>query len=396
MSWNDDEIDEMFKEAADQQYFEFKPEYFADIEKQLPIRRSRKPFFWWFSSSVFLAVFLGWGILEGTNFNQKRSSGSADDTNAGKVLHAVEPAAVNGHHGAGQVERSTETNGVQKDGAKLPVRSNDMGLADEAVVEAGSTIPAAVENNSSMPDSEEPMAVAGTSVETDQSIASLALIDISTTYKTADMIPSTMYGGTKKNISFYLEFGGGIGQGWVSTHPATVNGSAFVNGGIGTRFGRFNLTAGLGMRASKLGDLQIMERTKIYGFGYSTYENQYTFKTFYSLEAPLHVNYTAGRHSIGIGAVPSYNICTGLTRTEWIDGMQTVQRSGVSNVGLFSKVGLTGSVGYAYAVKENTQIGARAAVQMFEPLSSDRFVGNRVKMPVEGQVFIRRTFELKK
>ena len=396
MSWRDEEIDDLFRDAADQQSFEFRSEYFKDIEKQLPIKRSRKPFFWWFTSSVFLLTFLGWGILEGANFDQKQSNGLAIDAKAGKVLHAVEPASVKGHHAADQAERSVQANDSQEKGARLPERANNLGMVNEPFSEVLSIIPVAVENNSAIPVSEEPMAVAETSEETDHAIAGLSLIDIPTIYKTPELNPSALYGGAKKNLSFYLEFGSGIGQGWVSTNPATINGNLFVNGGIGNRFGRFNLTAGLGMRASKLGDLQIMERTKIYGFGYSTYENQYTFQSFYSIEAPVNVHFQMDRHAVGAGIVPSFNLCTGLTRTEWIDGIQVVQRTGVSNVGLFNKMGMAGTIGYAYSVNEHMQIGARGAIQFVEPLSSDRFVGTRVKMPFEGQVYLRRTFDLKK
>ncbi|MFN5877302.1 MAG: hypothetical protein ACK44B_00430, partial [Flavobacteriales bacterium] len=64
MSWRDDEIDDLFRDAADQQYVEFDPDYFREIERQLPIKRSRKPLIWWFSGSMFLSFFLVWTVYE--------------------------------------------------------------------------------------------------------------------------------------------------------------------------------------------------------------------------------------------------------------------------------------------------------------------------------------------
>ena len=392
MSWRDDEIDDLFRDAAEQQYFEFKPEYFKDIEKELPIRRSRKPFIWWFSSSVFLMFFLGWTVQRGIDF--EHNDIAANEQTASNEVNS--PAQI--------VTESSGQNGVNdvvSDDQNLSEVKSDrnIGLVQNKEVHelALNTIGSQVEIDLS--------SIQEPSAETESSqvdnggsevIGTLELSTINTGHTLGELSSSGSYSESKRKLSLYMEMGGAIGQGWVSTNPATVNGGLFINGGISASMGRFNITGGLGLRASKLGDLEIMERTKIYGFGYSTYENRYTFNSLYALETPVQINYVQGRHAIGIGVVPSYNLCTGLTRTEWIDGVQMVERSGVSDVGLFSKFGIAGSFGYSYFVKENMQIGARGAIQLIEPLSSDRFVGERVKMPFEGQVFIRRTIEFKK
>jgi hypothetical protein len=392
MSWRDDEIDDLFKDAADRQSFEFRSEYFEDIEKLLPIKRSRKPFFWWFTSSLFLVTFIGWGVLEGTTFEQKSHESETVDQNltiagiSGKDLNTsggVVPSGSNEEmNSLTQHARQSDEKVEGNEQNILKTKNNgnnepkfELDQISDAIEEAN--LPAKVS-------------------EEFNTIGSLGIKAISTGSSTPNLGLTDHLSKTKRPIQFYLEIGGGIGQGWVSSDPSTVNGNAFINGGSVLSIGRLQLSAGLGVRASKLGNLQIMERTKIYGLGYSTYENQYTFRSFYSVEAPINVNYQMGRHAVGVGVVPSFNLCTGLTRTEWIDGVQMVQRSGVSNVGLFSKAGITGTFGYAYSVNETTQIGVRGGVQLIQPLSSDRFVGTSVKMPLEGQVYLRRTFDLRK
>ena len=42
MSWTDDELDKVFRDAAEQPVFEYQSSYFRDIEKQLPIKKGRK------------------------------------------------------------------------------------------------------------------------------------------------------------------------------------------------------------------------------------------------------------------------------------------------------------------------------------------------------------------
>lgn len=392
MSWRDDEIDDLFKDAADQQSFEFRSEYFEDIEKLLPIKRSRKPFFWWFTSSLFLVTFIGWGVLEGTTFEQKSHESKTVDQNltfAGISGNDLNTSGGVVPSGSNEEMNSLTQHERQRDGhvasnEEVILKTNNAGNNDQ-MIGLDQVSNAVVEADLPVNEKEEINV-----------IGSLGLRMISTGSAITSLVQTERLSKTKGRMQFYLEIGGGIGQGWVSTDPSTVNGNAFINGGSVFNFGRLKLSAGLGVRASKLGDLQIMERTKIYSLGYSTYENQYTFRSFYSVETPINVNYQMGRHAVGVGVVPSFNLCTGLTRTEWIDGVQVVQRSGVSNVGLFNKAGITGTFGYAYSVNETTQIGARGGVQLIQPLSSDRFVGTSVKMPLEGQVYLRRTFDLRK
>jgi hypothetical protein len=59
MSWTDEEIDKLFGEASNKQVFEYKPEYWNDIEKQLPIQKKRKRAYWWWTANVFFLGFLG-------------------------------------------------------------------------------------------------------------------------------------------------------------------------------------------------------------------------------------------------------------------------------------------------------------------------------------------------
>jgi len=59
MSWTDEEIDKLFKEASEQPAFEYKASYFQAIEEQLPVKRSRKIGLWWWTANVFLFAFVG-------------------------------------------------------------------------------------------------------------------------------------------------------------------------------------------------------------------------------------------------------------------------------------------------------------------------------------------------
>lgn len=80
MSWTDEEIDKLFGDASAQQTFEYRPEYWKDIEKQLPVNKKRKPVFWWMTGGVFLLGIIGIGIVQSTSLNSTVESDEVEVT----------------------------------------------------------------------------------------------------------------------------------------------------------------------------------------------------------------------------------------------------------------------------------------------------------------------------
>lgn len=190
-----------------------------------------------------------------------------------------------------------------------------------------------------------------------------------------------------------MELNGGVGQSWMRSEDNSVNGSAGISGGIVLPVNEFKLKVGLGFQATKFDDLKIKERTIIYGFGSSILENTYEFNSIYALTIPVEVNYSFGRHTLSAGVTSSLNLFTRLNRIEKIDGEETSFRSGVAGVDLFSRVGIQPNLGYSYAVNENMAFGLRIGVNSVQPIRSDRFIGTPIELPVDGQIFIMRTFK---
>lgn len=414
MSWTDDEIDDLFAGAANEQPFEFKPDYFKDIDKQLPVNRSSfKPSLWWLTGGLFIVMFSGLGVVEfsknglsvptaNVDLNSTLDKGIVHSSNLeaptkNVVKNSDFKGSLNpGLKGASEdIERSLSTpekmNTQTLQGVKLP---------SEDILEKGPDLA----TTSVVDDSKETVLEAN-DVFVEDAVLSVneersAVDELPLTKASAiqgslpELISSNTFASKANRIKFYAELTGGIEQGWTNNESGNS-----VNGTVGGRFGlvlpvsRFTLSAGLGVEAKKLNDLQIKERTKVYNFGYSTYEHVYQFSSIYSVHAPLSLSYAIKRHSFALGIDPSVNMFTRLNRSELLDDVQIADRSGISDVSLFSKFGASANVGYAYSVNENLQIGCRMSMQLIQPISSDRFYGTSVSKPIEGQVFIRRTLD---
>jgi len=193
----------------------------------------------------------------------------------------------------------------------------------------------------------------------------------------------------------YVEFFGGVGQAYSKnqTNENIVNAS--IGGVVGLSFPvkRFNISAGLGLQGTKFDQLNILERTKIYGLGSEILENSYEFSSIYSLTIPLSATYAIGRHSMSIGITSNINFMTQLKHRQTLDGDFQSYNVGFSDVSFFNRFGLLPSLGYSFHINEKTQIGVRMNIQLLQQIQSKRFSGPPLNFPIDGQIYLKRTLD---
>ncbi len=175
--------------------------------------------------------------------------------------------------------------------------------------------------------------------------------------------------------------------------PGSLNATLSLELGYRIPLRNFQFSAGLAFEATKLGDLRIKERTKLYGFGSSILENSYEFNAIYSVLLPVELSKSFGRHSIGLGLVGELNVFAHASHEKTIDGISTSNATGFTNVDLFNRFGVSPKLTYALSLTEKLQLGLAVQTQLIQPLNSDRFIGVPTKLPISGQVFIKRSLK---
>jgi hypothetical protein len=195
--------------------------------------------------------------------------------------------------------------------------------------------------------------------------------------------------------TFYLGLNAGVEQAWstVENVPTPLYSKVSVEFGFSRPIKSFNFSAGLAFEATKFNDLRIKERTKIYGFGSSILENSYQFSSIYSVLVPIELSKSFGRHTIGFGAVGEVNLFAHASHEKSVDGVRTMDANGLTNVDLFNRFGLSPKLSYSLALSEKLQIGLSLQTQLFQPLNSNRFIGEPSKLPISGQVFLKRALK---
>lgn len=412
MNWTDEELDSLFKEAAQEQKFEYKPEYWNDIEMQLPVKRSRKPLFWWFTASLFVVAYIGLLInpaykvdspssaleenanleMAGSNQVIENSFDQSQQQNPSKNDKVVVDKTITPQSDllVSNKKIKTDRNTFVSSTIENTENNSTEIINDDAIVEGKDTEILSPENTLSVNEENLPLIEENVSefmpVLTPNSLSILETPE-------GTLEAGKTYGLGERRNKMFVELSAGVGQSWTQTDENLTNVNGIFSASAAWIFPirKFSLSTGIGFTYTKFTDLKIQERTKIYSFGSQMMENNYQFNSMSSFLIPVSISYGFGRHSIGLGLTGNWNLITGVSKVQLIDEKQTVYSRGFSDVSLFNRFGLNTNISYDYYVNENIQIGLRYGVQLIQPVQSERFIGTAQKMPFESQFYIRRT-----
>ena len=400
MSWTDDELDNVFREAAEQPVFEYQASYFQDIEKQLPIQKSRKIAWYWWTANIFIIGFVSLFFTkvwtpELNGKNTEKKSVQSKDLAVAHVNEAEQKPNVSEVNAERHIEAQKGLNPHKQSGVVSPKKlrkteSNEdesiLNIQPAASINVANKIDQVAEEN-------ETRFVPLNTVESNATLTYLTLSELQ--FDQSNRMNDPFRSFKMNRNSFYVGINAGVEQGWTSVEnvPSPLYSKVSLEFGYSRPIKSLNFSAGIAFEATKLNDLRIKERTKIYGFGSSILENSYQFSSIYSVLVPIELSKSFGRHTIGFGAIGEVNLFAHASHEKSVDGVRTMDANGLTNVDLFNRFGLSPKLSYSLALSENLQIGLSLQTQLFQPLNSNRFIGEPTKLPVSGQVFLKRALK---
>jgi hypothetical protein len=428
MSWTDEELDQLFSDAASNATVEYNDAYWKDIEGMLPVRKKRKGLLWWMGGAGAL-VFFGTLLLVQFPFTTKSSVGNENSPELANssVTDLNESATSSSSNRFKKSINSVESNTslIEKN---LNISDNSASLqnthkykaakgpdnpkkafqqkvkSNEAIVE-----PVRLVDNSSLVNEDRGLfnpiqIVESKSNEIQQEemvsevIPTLATIGINPLYQAAELIPTFYSLKSRSPHALYAEMGLGIGQ---SPIASSENGSGMSKNyglqlGYSFQKSNFRYSAGLGISLQQFDNVYIKERSLIYGFGSNSVDNHYRFSSLMRIEVPLAIGYQFKRHTLSAGANFSFPVIAGLSYTKFVDGNMAVEEKGYTSTEFFKPFGAELQLGYAYHLGSNWELGAKVQMQLINPIASDRILGKTNALPLSGQVALRKTIVFKK
>ena len=444
MSWTDEEIDDLFREGAKTQSFEYDNAYFSEIEAALPVNGKGKDFLWLGTALVFVAV-LTTGYFVNSNgkntfntesnqlahleLNENEKRTAAETTVNGEALTGNQAELIvntvsgssaaassvgaitnNGTSAAASTnEKGVETNtGATQsmyDLATRNVRSKtNSSVVDKSALELSKTTSATVSagkqsliklRNDSKVGDQHKFDFVRTPITAGLDVNAANLLDQEIDQNLqASALP--VLGELRPKAAFFVELNGGMSQSLVT--PSEYTSRSFGGGvGVESYLGNFSLTTGLNVKISDHQDLVLTrEAGKLYSYGSTIGVDQYDFNKLYSIEMPISLGYNLNKHNFNIGVRPSLLIAGQMKHEVYGNGelMRSNESTGLIDGGL-KIFGLKPTVGYAYRMNQ-WMIGANIGVQLMQSVEEQYIKGMNNPFPIDGQIYIRRTIRLRR
>lgn len=396
MSWTDKELDELFKDAAAGQSFEYNAAYFKDIEAQLPVNKSKKRGFIWFWGSAGLILIVLSSLLF-VNKSKKSEVHLADRTPE-RVENTFE--LTNSEKNISGLENRRDDNEMQNVFSGNAINSEDSKVQNDQIETTElnvKTFNSTVKNEFAVIDQE---GMASESLHLLE-IGTLAITNIQLSDPLSPELVDqafTMPLLNRSQSKLYVEFAGGIGQSPISSseNGSTKSFNWSLGGGYIYSRNKWSVSAGVGVGELYFDNLYIKERSMIYGFGVNTFDNQYEFTSMFKLDLPVSFSYRFGSHELNAGLNTSIPLFTRVSYVELKDGLENINGKSMSTTTpYFRRMFFEPSIGYRFELDNNWSIGANLKAQLINPLGSDRIKGDRNNMPLSGQITLRRIFELR-
>lgn len=409
MSWTDEEIDKFAQEAAGGSSFEYKDEYWKEMEAILPPVSRKKDFLWFFTALLFVGLItvsafynpvieLNVSTINSQAntkelYNQTEQSEESADDNNGLIINssegleveevnAISPQQHNMRVASSENPKVNTTsslastrNELMASTPALPVKSGVYG-SDEKQETDGSTIPE--------------QDILG-------EVNQLPLLGLPANDWIPKLEPKQFFveQHLPMKATLYVGAFGGLSQSLIT--PSDKLSSSF-GVGVGTQIqkGKWLLTAGVNGIWSNHQDLILNRRAKVYSFGSNEYSYDFDYKEIYSLEAEISLGYKFGRHTLNVGARPSYVVGTKVGISSSVNEKTEERGTYYGNMDGINRFGVKPFLGYAFDLSPSLKLGMNVGVQLMPMVQDGYLVGGNNNLPIDGQLYIRKSLRFKR
>lgn len=415
MNWEDKDIDDLFREAADSAQFEYNDAYFEAIDAQLPLRKRRALWIWF--SVLIVALTAGglWIFTETTlPVDEKQISKTDKENLTESQVSAKETSAANE-----QVENDRDADSGFGDEERMEPRLiKQQGIMKSVIISESNQEEVVVltdeeirleeirfednrfennrfEENSIVSDevtviNDDPISSSGdepeiTQVELGEEVISNASHDL-----------AILSLGVKSRNSIFIEAAAGLGQSYIRSVENGTNRMANYSILVGYSYqrGTWSYRAGAGLNHETFNNLNIADRSEIYGFGLTTYENSYSFSSLTMAQLNFGVNYQIRKHQIGLGLNLQIPVSPRITFSEYQNGELVASGSAFVDRSFF-RTTIEPELSYTFSLNKRFDLGMKIHAPILNPINSDRITGERAALPINGQVLLKWNLGLK-
>lgn len=411
MSWEDENIDKLFQEASENISFEFKEEYWSDMEAMLPKKKRRFPFIWFFSGTVVCAILTTvYFSVDSTTISKKSHQVNSKNSHRSNLLAVESSDNMVGNEikiSTEQQKKNTNQFDVNQKSVvgKNIKKENKLNCSKNRKISKNESpdVQVIAEHHSLLELTGNSI-LNTTQINLDKNeesgsnnVNALNYFPFPTSQFNKDLIPGPIFTSHFSRWFLYIEGSTTMGQSMIRTNAtgSNITKGFGIAAGINYSTKSLSFTSGLSVNYLSIDNLMVKERVKIYGFGVQNFDNEIKYKQLYTFEVPLMVGFKQKNHVLQIGIVPSYLIGSKIAYESKSNGEVITSATMLGYTKGLSNFGLKPTIGYIYKITPSLQIGANLQIQLFSPIQDGLFEGVKNNLPINGQFFIRKSIFLK-
>ncbi len=447
MSWTDQEIDDLAKKASADMNFTYDPAFFKEAEAMLP-KRKKKAFLWWWMSAaavliIGLLTFIGFNGL-GTNEEAKVSTAesrrvaSEAESSSEKDVSVVNEETVTQEknfgadeeanapistEGAKEMQNTSSENTVsskaqtserlEDGGLKTNILSNKSPKEKDVVTrdvqvkspvlipekKEGASTATVVSNPEIVPLVDQmTSSVVRTQITNVLSENTIPVIPVDGLDRKAINLPILTIGVQREldDITYRYRRLGAYSQLRVMAGQSLVNEQQNMTRSFGLglgayyNFGRSSINAGVELQYQSL-NLNLLERSEVYGFDLTYYENRMNYTELYMVNFPVSYTYHIRRSQLQLGIAANMLLGSKMNYDLRENGTsrrsQTLynERKGITSYGFSSMFS------YGYQLNSLWSVGLGLEWQMIEQVDQN-LTERKIVKPLSGHIYLRKQF----
>lgn len=366
----DNEIEQLFKDAVSQQEIPYNPAFWSAFEQELNTKQKRKKrFFIWLFSSAALLIFGFCGLYISFNTAPKQIIEAKEQSSLSTLENSKNKLSEGNKITQKPIHKlvNTPTN--------LHTEKIDLQLIRNA----------------------NPINKLSKSVESEEPTFSLPvhyLSEIKTEqYQLIEQHLIQQH--PHKRFHLYVEAGGGIGQSSIqhsSLGHSNLSSNIFFTVGIEKRRKKLAFRAGISLENTHYDNLFIIKRSTVYGLGVTDYQQRIEYENLYSFNLPLSANYKFKGQEIGLMINPGFTYLPQLNYEYLVNSKYEDTKAIYGYKEGLNKFSVQVGFNYGKQLLPNISVGAKINIKTTPIIDHSLFDGKAVKFPIYGQLFIRKTF----
>jgi hypothetical protein len=390
VNWDDQDIDDLFKGSNTPGIPPFQEEFWAEMEGILPAqKKSRKPVIWWTSGIAATLLLISGAFWMGRSDASRKTTGNTVVTSSQHSL-ANTPAE--------SVSASESGQGISADNSDLQTVQTTSSNENAPVGMQPRQHSSSPENGSDQQQpqvTERQMPLTPQRTESPKPVIPSAeehftvnkLQPLTLTYAPI-YITRQFKDPVYKPERFYVQVSSGFGQSPQSNVGSTSGLMHYYTLGAGLfkRVDRIVFTYGINGRVDLSRNIISREMTS------ETHRIDTRYSELYSVETPASFGYEFGRNAFVASVTPGLQVSFSGKQTEFENDV-AVHSKRISGKTENTKT-LTMEMGMSYwrTLQPNLYLGMGVNADVIRPFSPGNFVGDQRKLPFNGQIILRKTF----